>query len=205
LFGVRDAQEFLVEPSASVWADLLALSEALDEPGDVVSVLRDLGASCALAVSSCLGYSITVVGDSAAISVTLLEEPPSGCRIVTSVTVPLDSLVDVAAGSEITFYATKRGGLVDLAADFSYALGLSPDVVQFDLRLTPGAPGTSITGWDNATSLNQALGILLDHGFDLDQARAELDRLARQARTTPEIAATRLIDGSIRAQIRDLP
>ena len=206
LFGVRDAQEFLVDPSASVRADPLALAAALDEPGDgLESLLRDLGASCALAVASCLGYSITLVVDSAAISVTLLEEPPRGRRIVTSVTIPLNSLVNVAVGSETTFYATNRGGLVDLAADLSYALGFSPEVARFDLRLTPDAPGTGITGLDNATSHNQALGILLDHGLDLDQARVELDRLACQAHTTPEIAATRLIDASISRPIRDSP
>jgi len=206
LFGVRDAQEFLVEPSASVRADLLALAAALDEPGgDLLSLLQDLGASCALAVTSCLGYSITLVVDSAAISVTLLDEPPKGRRIVTSMTIPLDSLAGVAAGSEITFHATNRGGLVDLAADLSYALGLSHHVARFYLRITPDAPGTSITGLDNAKSHNHALGILLDHGFDLDQARAELDRLARQARTTPDIAARRLIDASIRGPIRDPP
>ncbi|MDP9092643.1 MAG: hypothetical protein M3N95_06790 [Actinomycetota bacterium] len=58
---------------------------------------------------------------------------------------------------------------------------------------------------DNAKSHNQALGILLDDGLDLDQARAELDRLARQAHTTPEIAATRLIDASIVRTNRDQP
>ncbi|MDP9092642.1 MAG: hypothetical protein M3N95_06785 [Actinomycetota bacterium] len=62
---------------------------------------------------------ITLVVDSAAIRVTLLEEPPKGRRIVTSVTIPLDSLAGVAAGSEITFHATNRGGLVYLAADLS--------------------------------------------------------------------------------------
>jgi hypothetical protein len=197
LLGVRDAQEFLVEPSASVRADLLALSEAVDEPGaDVEFVLRDLGASCALAVTSCPGFSITLVVDSATFSVTLLEEPLSGCGIVTSVTIPLAGLIADAAGSEITFYATKRGGLVDLAADLSYALGASPDAAQFDLHLTPDAPGTRGTGLDHVRSHNQALGILLERGFDLEQARAELHRLARQAQTTPEIVATRLIDAA---------
>jgi hypothetical protein len=206
LFGVRDAREFLVEPSASVLADLLALSAALDEPGDDVEILlRDLGASCALAVTSCLGFSITLVVDSAAISVTLLEEPLSGCRIVTSVTIPLVSVDSIEAGSEITFYATKPGGLVDLGADLCYALGLRPEVAQFDKHLTPGAAGMTSTGLDHAKSHNQALGVLLDAGFDLDQARAKLDQLARQSQTTPEVVARRLIQTTIRPPSHEPP
>jgi hypothetical protein len=205
LLGVRDAQEFLVEPSPSVAADLLALSEALDRPGgDLESLLRDLGASCALAVTSCVGFSITLLVDGAAFGVTLLEPPLSGCRIVTSVTIPLACLVSFEVGSEITFYATKSGGLVDLTADLSHALGLKPDDAQFDLRLMPGAPGTSTTGLDNTKSHNHALGILLDQGYDLDQARAELSRLARQGHTSPAVAARRLVNAASRPPDREL-
>lgn len=183
LLGARDAREFLVEPSPSVLADLRALSEALDEPGgDLESLLRELGASCALAVTSCLGFSITVVVDSVAVGVVVLEAPPSGRRIVTSVTIPLAGLADVAAGSEITFYATTPGALVDLAADLGHALGLGPNGAQFDKRLTPGASSASGTRLDHAKARNQAIGILLDQGRDLDEARAELDRLALRAR-----------------------
>jgi hypothetical protein len=199
LLGVRDVQESLVEPSASVLADLLALSQALDEPdSDLESLLRDLGASCALAVSSCLGFSITLVVDGAAVSVTLLEQPLSYRYIVTSVTIPLTSLGGLSAGSEITLFAATPGGFVDLAADLSYALELHPRMAQFDRYLMPAAKETSLTGLDNVKARNQAVGILLDQGYDLNEAGAELDRLARQERTTPEVVAVRLINATIR-------
>jgi hypothetical protein len=206
LLGVRDAQEFLVEPSVSVAADLHALSEALGAPGsDLESLLRDLGASSALAVSSCLGFSISLVVDSAVFSVTLMEPLLPYSEIVASVTIPLASLESMEAGSEIAFYSTKPGGLVDLAADLSYALGLSPEVAQFGNHITPGAQGTTTTGLDQAKSHNQALGILLDHGYDLAQARTELAQLARQSQTTPEVVARRLITTTVRPPNHEPP
>jgi hypothetical protein len=187
-----------VEPSASVLADLRALSQALDErDGHLESLLRDLGTSCALAVSSCLGFSITLLVDGSTVGVSLLEEPQDYRPVLTSVTIPLASLLCLAAGSEITLYAATPGAFVDLAADLSYALGLGPGIAQFDKHLTPPPSGSSLADLDHAKVHNHAVGILLDQGYDLGEARAELDRLALQAHTTSEFAAKRLIDATI--------
>lgn len=194
-----------MEPFASARIHLLALSAALDEPdSDVESLLRDLGVGCARAASSCLGFSITLIEDGAASTVTLLEAAPIGSRIVTSVTIPLDSVPGVAAGGEITFYATEDGGLVDITADLSYALRLAPAAAKFDLRLPPATPGTRLTGFDRGIR-NQALGILIDQGFDLDPARDELDRIARRAHLPPGAAARQVIDASRRRSDTEPP
>lgn len=184
-----------MEPSTSVLADLLALAEARADSGDDLKpLLRDLGASCALAVTSWLGFSITLILDGVPTDLTFLGEPLEHREHVTSLTIPLAGLADVAAGSEITLYANKLGALVELAADLNFALGLGPHVAQFDLHLARAEPGRPSTGLDQAMVHHQALGILLDQGYDLDEARAQLDRLAHQAQSTRQVVARRLIE-----------
>jgi hypothetical protein len=59
------------------------------------------------------------------------------------------------------------------------------------------SPVSGLTGLADLTVLNRAIGMLVDHGHDLVQARQVLHRDAAAARVAPHIYAARILaDGS---------
>jgi hypothetical protein len=194
LLGVRDAQEFLVELSDAVAADLAKLTRALDEPGvDLETLLRQLSDSCAVAVASYLGFSITIVVGDYPISLALLEDFLDPTEILTSLMLPLGAIEGDGFGGELTLYAGAVGAFVDLAADLSYALGAEAGVIQLDHHLLPPTQLRGATGLDHLTVQNQAIGILLDRGLSPDDARGEIHRAARLDQVSVDVVAQRLI------------
>jgi hypothetical protein len=205
LLGVRDAQESLVELSEAVAADLATLTSALEEPGaDLATLIVRLGDSCALAVRSYLGFSVTLIVGDVPVSFSVLEDFLDPGEVLTSVMFPLNALGGHAPGSEVVLYAGAPGAFVDLAADLAYVLGGTPGAVQLDLHLTP--PDTA-AGDPRVAALsrhNQALGILLSRGLDLDEGLAELHRRARLDAISVEAAAQRLVASALRPTRREL-
>jgi hypothetical protein len=188
-----------VEISDAVTADLAALSDALEEPGaDLALMVQRLGDSCALAVKSYLGFAITLVIDEIPVSFSVLEDFLDPAEILTSVMFPLTALGDHDSGSEVILYAAKPGAFVDLAADLSYALRVGPDTIKLDQHLTPADPALGAAGLGTLSRHNQAIGILLDRGYDSDEALTELHRLAGLNAISVETAARQLIDSTVR-------
>jgi hypothetical protein len=188
-----------VEISDAVTADLAALSAALEAPGvDLALVVQRLGDSCALAVPSYLGFSISLVVGEVPVSFTVLEEYLDPSEVLTSVMLPLTALGDHAPGSQMMLYAGTAGAFVDLAADLSYALQVGPDVIRLDQHLTPPDPALGAVGLAALSQQNQAIGILLDRGYDSGAARTELHRLARLDAIGLEAATQLLIDSTVR-------
>ena len=142
-----------MELSDAVAADLAALSDALDDPdADLAELVQRLGDRCAIAVGSYLGFSISLVIDEVAVSVTVLEEFLDPSEIVTSVMFSLRALGDHAPVGEVVLYAGVPGAFVDLAADLSYALNAGRDTVRLDQHLTPPDPGLGVVGLDGLVS-----------------------------------------------------
>jgi hypothetical protein len=81
-------------------------------------------------------------------------------------------------GSDLVLYAATPGAFIDLAADLNYALGLHPAALTLDDDLTEPVSGTGITGLTSQSTINQALGVLIDRGHTPEAARQELNRLA---------------------------
>jgi hypothetical protein len=198
LLGVRDAPEFM-DISDAVAADLAALTAALDDPDtDLVELVQRLGISCSLAVTSYLGFSISLVIDQVPVSVSVLEDFLDPSEILTSVMFPLSALGDHAPGGEVVLYAGTPGAFVDLAADVAYALRTRPDAVQLDRHRIPPDPALGAVGLTALSRHNQAIGILLDRGHDPDEALTELHRLARQDAISLQVAVQQLIDSTVR-------
>jgi hypothetical protein len=188
-----------VELSDAVAADLAALSASLEEPGaDLALLVQRLGDSCALAVPSYLGVSISLAVGSMPLSFSVLEEFLDPSEILTSVMFALSPIDEHGSGSQVILYAGTLGAFVDLAADLTYALGAGPDAVQLDQHLTPADLARRDVGLTAISRRNQALGILLDRGHDLDDALTELQRHAGREGISLDMVAQRLIDSSVR-------
>jgi hypothetical protein len=183
-----------VEVSEPVAADLLALTRALAlAQVDLESQLRDLARSVAQAVNSYRGFAITLIVDDCPLNFVVFEDDPGGSNICASLQLPLSALGPYSPEAAITFYAATPGALVDLAADLSYALRLDPGDVRLDSDLVPPESTADGVGLDELTVRNQAIGVLLDRGHTVEQARSELDRQARSAGLTPLMVAQRVI------------
>jgi hypothetical protein len=188
-----------VEISDAVTADLAALSDAIEEPGaDLTLLMQRLSDSCALAVTSYLGFSITIVVGEVPVTFTVLEDFLDPNEILTSIMLPLSVAGDRASRSEIVLYAATGGAFVDLAADLTYALHAGPDLVQLDHHLTPPDPALRAAGLGALSHQNQAIGILLDRGYKSGEALTELHRLAGLHAISVDMAARQLIDSTIR-------
>jgi hypothetical protein len=182
-----------VEISAALSADLKALTDLLEEPGtDLEATLQALAADTRQAVDSYLGLTMTLVIDGYPITFTTVEP----VEVETSLRLPLSALGDARLLGALVFYAGKPGAFVDLAADLSFALGLSTGVVVLDEDRTPTSDPaglTGLTGLAQMSQVNQAIGILIGRGHLPDTARTELRRLADLAQTTLHAAARQLI------------
>jgi hypothetical protein len=191
-----------VEISAALAADLKALTDALDEPGvDLEHLLHAFGADTRRTVDSYLGLTMTLIFDDFPISLATMDP----VDVATSLRLPLNALCDVQAGSALVLYADKPGAFVDLAADLSFALGLTPDVITLDDDLNPASSPAGIGGLTEMSHVNQAIGILIARGHLPDNARTELDRLANQAQTTVHVAAQQLIRTTLQLPAAELP
>jgi hypothetical protein len=191
-----------MEIPAALAADLKALTDALDEPGtDLETLLHVFGADTRRAVDSYLGLTMTLIIDDFPVTLTTMDP----VDVATSLRLPLNALCDVGPGSELVLYADKPGAFVDLAADLSFALGLTEGVVTLDDDLNPVSGPAGMDGLTKMSHMKQAIGILIARGHLPDSARTELDRLANQAQTTVHIAAQQLIHTTLQPPATESP
>ena len=196
----RDPRSSPVEISPALAADLAFLTIALDEPDSLPlgSVLQRLVDDVRLAVPSFLGFTMALMVDGEAVTFTAVQGLADPGRAVTSARVPLEALTDFSTGGRIAFYATQPGAFVDFAADVTFALGLHPHEVVLDADLdkpaaTPRAPRPGLA---DTCQINQAIGILIDHGFLPGEAEQEIRDRATAQQVTYRAAAGRLIDSA---------
>ncbi|WP_035792079.1 ANTAR domain-containing protein [Kitasatospora mediocidica] len=180
--------------SGSLAAELKTLTDALGRPStDLTDSVRKLADGLRFAVPSWLGLTLTLVLNGLPLALTVLDDGMTPRRIATSAAMPLTPVHGAEHGSSIVFYAGTSGAFVDFAADAAYALGLELDDVALDQHLTPASRTSGVTGLADIAGLNQAIGILVDHGHTPDEAQAELRRLARHARTSLSATAQLVI------------
>ena len=157
-----------MDVSPTLSADLAALTQSLGEPGDLESSVRALAHHVAAGVASYLGLTMEVVADGFEISFTVLEHADSIHKIANSLRIPLDRNSGAGAGSSLVLYAANPGAFVDLAADLSFALDLGPDALQLDAHLHAPSPEFDSIGLAAHSTINQAIGILIDRGHTPD-------------------------------------
>lgn len=170
---------------ATLAADLALLTEVLDSSApDVADTLSELVFEVARAVPSYIGLSLLAGDRETAVEVTTIENATQAARIHTSLRFSLASGSPQgghgSAAGVLILYAAGPGALVDLAADLTWLTGQSLIEAHLDEDLAgPKAPLGRPLQW--LSTINQALGLLIDGGLTLEQANAEID--ARSAAT----------------------
>ena len=156
-----------------------------------------------VAVPSYRGLHLSVLDNAHPVTLTAFLPPQAGESIATSLRLPLAAL---ASGfdpeSRIVFYATAPGALVDLAADFAYALDL-PAVttgaldgqrsIALDVDLPPVTLESGLRGLREVSAINRAVGLLIEQGHAPELAHAVLRRHAAAAGVEAHVYAARLM------------
>ncbi len=182
MLGVRDARSSYVESSAALNVDLQALTDALDQPDiDLRALLRHLADDARVAVPSFVGLSLTVVIDDYPVTLRVMNDVDP-TTVAASARVPVGAFSDAVSEGTLVFYASNAGALVDFAADVSYALRLDLPAVVLDADLPGAFEFIGLSGATELSQINQAIGILIEHGNHPEAAHDELRHLARFAR-----------------------
>jgi hypothetical protein len=192
--------------STALVAELATLGSSAVELPDAVDKLHGM---LLAVVPSAIGLSVTVRISEINVILTTL---PDGVKPQTSLRVPLSMWAGFDTGSEVVFYASTPGALVDLAAELGWALELNITwtgqvadqmlVVDQHLVALPG-----ISGLDDLTAVNRAVGVLLSRGRSPDNAVDDLKTAAGGANLSIGAAARALLarlDRTARGQHADL-
>jgi hypothetical protein len=181
---------------AALAADLGILTAALDEPGaDVLHSLHQLGVNAQAAVSTYLGLSVTVDGSDPPFRFTTVEDGTAD-DIRTSLRLTLPGVGDGWASPSVTLilYAGTPGTFVDLSADLAWLTGRPPSDFALDQHLSVPAGSDAGTYLRTASVINQAVGVLIGHGYTPGQAHRELDTQADSAGTDRHTTAQFILD-----------
>ena len=204
-------------------ADPLPRSITLEIPRDLLTSLRDLttgvgGDDHAVgeflqalvrelekAVASYRGLQLTISQNGFPVVLTAYADGHDGAAL-TSLRVPL---VLVGSGfateSRVVFYAGTSGAFVDLAADLTYAFDQAPRAlgraadhptppsIRLDADLPPGSRTFGLDGVAELSTINEAVGVLIDQGHDPDHAHEDLRGDAARAGLEPHAWAARLL------------
>ena len=201
--------------------DLLDLSSSVELDEDELGArLAALVTALRAAVPSYRGMYLTVVECGQPVSLSAFHSTEDGA-ITTSLRLPFAALAPgFHVGSRVVFYAASPGAFVDLAADLGHALhapiifdGLRPRLTEspegdgqhddahrdghesivLDADLPPATLVSRLTGLDDVSTINRAIGILIDQGHHPDKAHATLHRHAVTAGVESHIYAARLL------------
>jgi hypothetical protein len=207
-----------VDFPTAVLRDLLQLSSSIGLDDDALGApLVTLVGELRAAVPSYRGLHLTMVENGHPVSLTAFPLSQDGGSIQTSLRVGFAALGrGFDGGSRVVFYAATPGALVDMAADFAYALdtpddpGRSADssdsdgrhgldrcdrhrAIVLDADLPPPTTRSGLVGLDELSTVERAVGIMIDHGHHPDHAHATLRREAGAAGVEPHIYAARLL------------
>jgi hypothetical protein len=181
-----------VDISSALTTDLRTLTDGSD-CADLESLLAEFVADARRAVRSYLGLTLTVVDGGRPFTMTVMNDGAGPRDVVSSAALPLSGVDGAESGSQIVFYAGLAGGLVDFAADLSYALQLPLAAVELDGHRPPPTKDGGLTGLAELMHLNQAAGTLIEMGFTVEEAHAELERVAHNAGVSVDHLAQQLI------------
>lgn len=178
--------------SSALATDLKSLTEGSGQT-DLVTLLTQVVADVGCAVRSYVGLTLTIVEDGRPFSMTVMSDGAGPQDIVSSAALQLSAVDGAEPGSEIVFYAGRAGGLVDFAADLSYALHLPLTAIELDSHRPPRIMDGGLSGLAELMHLNQAVGILIEKGYRVEQAHAEMGRVAHNADVSVDRMARQLI------------
>lgn len=168
--------------TAALAAELALLSETLGDSDvhptpDFVDTVRQLASNARAAVTSYLGLSVLVTAWKPEFRFTVLDDGVDASDILTSLELPLPAL---AAGSDwpsiaVILYAAMPGAFVDLAADAGFLTGRALSEVELDQHLSVATEVDTTGALRAASTINEAIGVLIARGRTPEQATRELD------------------------------
>ena len=172
-----DTPTLLIDDIRDLFSDLAVPDGVAEQPVELEKSLTALTQTVKSAAPSYRGLALTLIIDKQPVTVTSAE-PGNTSDIASSLRLSLAWVPSLSADSRITFYASKPGTFVDLAADMSFAL-------DSDIRLDEDIPPvlvSDLTGAGRLSAINKAVGVLISHGHTPDSAQRELRHTAD---TTP--------------------
>jgi hypothetical protein len=182
---------------AALEADLQLLSALSGRGEDIEQLLQAMFHDLKAAIPSAKGMSLTVRVSGQDVTVTTLDDDEIS-PIGASILFPLGPEEPENQNTCIVFYAATPGAFVDLAADLGWTTGLPPQTILLDQHLLLPVSGSAVTGLRELSTVNQAIGMLIERGYSPVSARIELERSAEELATTVSSAALVVI-GSVRS------
>ena len=201
---------------AALLAHLQELAASIGQDDqDLDDTLTALTKALRSTAASYIGFELTVVESLWPVTLAAFTDG-HGVPVGTSLRLPL-ALVsrEVDPASRVIFYAGTAGAFTDIAADLSHALGGIPldqassaannadhgrtrvdgqrRTIELDADPPPLSRTSGLTGLAELTTLNRAIGMLVDQGHDIEQAHQLLRRDAAAAGVEPQIYAARII------------
>ena len=174
------------------------LFDGLDQsPSQVEKSLASLRRDLKLAVRSSVGLTLTIAMEpDQRITLTSIDHFTESSDIVTSLRLPM-SWASMETGSMIILYAGVPGAFVDLAADLSYSLRLPPGTIVLDEDTTAPVSESGLTGTTESSTINRAIGVLIDRGYTPATAGAHLLHQAGELQRDLHQAATRILKSAL--------
>jgi hypothetical protein len=181
--------------STGIGADDHPVDELLD------ALVRELGK----AVASYRGLQLTISSNGFPVVLTAFADDGHDGAVATSLRVPLAVLESGFAGeSRIVFYAGTPGAFVDLAADLEFALSRgastpvraessAPPAIRLDADPAPETRDMNLSGVTELSTIDRAVGVMIDQGHHPDDAYETLRRHAARAGMEPHTLAARLL------------
>ena len=157
---------------------LTLLGQALDEPfTDLQSLFVDLATSIRHAVSSYVGLSLSVRGVARELHVRMWGHDDDAPVVLPSVlaSLALPLAPHQQRQTEIVVYAARAGAFVDLAADLAVLTATTLSDMVIDQHLTRSEPPSQGANVPDASTVNQAVGVLLECGWTGEEALRALD------------------------------
>jgi hypothetical protein len=196
-----------VTNNSDLAVELEILTAALDQPStDIAHTLRQLALNAAAAITTYLGLSVLVVRSDPPFTFTSLADGVVAEDIRTSLRVELPGIG--YGGDRLTvavhLYARSPGAFVDLAADLAWLTVRPLSEFVLDQHLTVPTPMNIGTQLHAASVVNQAIGVLIGHGYTPDQALWQLDTRAAHAGTDRRTAAELILANLTAAPIDDV-
>ena len=171
--------------------DLLDLSASVDGEAELGPRLAELATTLRAAVSSYCGLDLTVHDGVHPVTLTSFLPAADGDEIATSLRLPLVTVSsDVDSQSRVIFYATTPGAFVDLAADLGHVLRVA---IVLDADLPPQTSVSRLAGLHEMSTINRAVGMLIEQGHHPDDAHSVLRRHAAAAGVDTHIYAAQLL------------
>jgi len=187
-----------VEITAAVAADLVALTEALDEPGvDLTMALHQLAADAKFAVGTFVGLTVRITLGDQLSNLTVFEDGFVYEDIGASLLIPMHATADRARADtaiDLVLYASAAGAFTDLAADLAWLSGR--ELAEFALDQHLVVVRDEVDGVFARPLINQAIGVLIARGYTLEQAEQELHTRASRAGVHRHVAARQILTGA---------